>query len=73
MFPHLRSNDRFLADEAVEEPVGARHHGARHGKAAEGRLRLGVAFGLVCVYCEGRNGWRQPVENEVVNLLSGRG
>ena len=73
MSPSLRSNDRFLADEAIEEPDGVRHRGARHAKAGKDRLRLGVAFGGVCVYCEGRNGRRQRIENEVVNLLSGRG
>ena len=33
----LRGDDRFLANEAVEEPIGARNHGASRGKTGEGR------------------------------------
>ena len=65
----LRGDDRFLANEAVEEPIGAGNHGAFHGKTGEDRLCIRVEFGRVSVDCEGRIGRRQRVGDEGANLL----
>ena len=66
----LRGDDRFLADEAVEEPIGAGNHGVRYGQTGEGRLCLRVEVGCRPIDHEGRVGRRQRVGNERPDLLA---
>ena len=66
----LRGDDGLLANEAVEEPIRARHHRSRHPEARHVRLRGGVEFRCRAIHHKWRIGWGQGVWNERPDLLS---
>lgn len=60
----LRRQHGFLANEAVEEPIGVGDHGAGDAEAADRSDRRGVPIGEVALDRQQRLRRRQSVRNE---------
>ena len=67
---YLRGDDRFLPDEAIQEPTSARHHRARHGKTCQLYLCVCKEFCCRVIYHQRWIDGRQRVRNERANLHS---
>ena len=66
----LGGNNRLLPNKAVEEPIGARHHRARHPKTGQGSQCGCVEFRCWAIHHQRRIGRRQRVRHECADLLS---
>ena len=65
-----RRDDRLIADKAVEEPIGARHHHSGYRKAGESGHSTGVKLHRRSTHGQRRIRRGQWGGNERVNLLS---